>query len=1249
MTVEMSIKQADGLSFDLASAYETLEAILSRIPIFDAEYYCERYPDIVSANMDPFEHYLIQGYKEDRNPNPFFDARWYRQNYMAEAISHVPPLFHYLAIGDALCHWPNKYFNAEWYRAKYDLTADQNTVLHYYENRLTGASPMPEFDAEFYMTSYPDIAAAKIDPFLHFWNYGYKEDRDPSATFSTKFYIRKYLNGEMDLNPLQHFVENRNSQSLITRPTEDDGSVSAQIRRFTQPGQSFEEFRPLPVAGQQSVLVLAYYLTQFHAFPENDKWWGKGFTEWTNIARGVPRFKGHYQPRVPRDLGFYSLLQPEVMRAQIALASAAGITGFCFYYYWFDQKRLMERPLDAFLADPSLNMPFCLMWANENWTRRWDGLDAEVLIAQSYSQADEIPFLNDLARHFADPRYIRLNDRPLFFVYRPSLIPNCRTTVARWRSLLKQHHGVDPLFFMAQAFMDNDPTEFDFDGAIEFPPHKLTSLIPETTRSQEIIDDSFEGKIYSYDDLCKISLEENATAYPLIKTAVPSWDNDARRQGKGLIVHGSTPDKYEAWLAALLAKAREKPIAGRPIVCINAWNEWCEGAYLEPDLHFGAAYLNATSRAIAGRVDRFDGPRILLVGHDAFPSGAQQLLLHIGSTLAKVHGIEIEFLLLGGGELMRAYEELANVCVCTTRNEIINRVDEYWARGFRSAICNTSASGIACHALSARGMLTTLLIHELPGIVAEKGLASTARSGLESATQVVFPSKYVSTHTFNSHEGLRVNRAIVRPQGSYKNLERADEGASEVRGSLGLGDEPLVLGIGYADLRKGFDIFLNAWRLANSQPSNVHFCWLGNIDGTLEGWLKPEIEAAIKTGTFHMPGQVDNVAAFLSSATVLALPSREDPFPTVALESLSLGVPVVAFSATGGIPELLEERAIGSVVPRGDVLAFTEELLEYCFGNPASRPTSKQVEQIRADFNFEAYVRELIELSIPGVRWVSAVIPNYNYERHLLERMNSVFAQTYPVQEVIVLDDASVDASVQVISNAAAAAGRECYVHLREENSGSVFAQWEYGAREARGEFVWIAEADDVSDHSFLRRLVAAMEADDGIVLSFTDSRSVDDSGLGVFPDYKAYYRQVDPDGLEVDSVFDGEEFVRRFLFERNVILNVSSVLWRRAPLIDTLSAVGAELKNFKMAGDWRLYIELLLRRGAKVAYVSDPLNVHRRHSGSVTHALKAQTHVAEVGNIHKIVRERLGLGWERIARQNDYVTALAKQLGLVQ
>lgn len=1228
---------------DLADAARTLKGL----GLFDEDFYAASYPDVIAVGADPFEHFFLYGYREGRKPNPIFDPIWYVTTYPDVQDAEAHPFLHYATIGERDGRRPSPYFQPAWYREKYGIPEGESPLAHYLKNCLGPFSPIPEFDAQYYRQTYEDVAAAGVDPFEHFIFHGYKEGRNPSAEFDTKFYIQRYFKGKTDQNPLLHYLEHRHEDGIYPSPPENEATIPAEIKRFTRPSPLFEELRPLPAGAKPRAKVLAYYLTQFHAFPENDKWWGTGFTEWTNIARGIPRFKDHYQPRIPRDLGFYSLADIETLRKQAKLAKAAGIHGFVYYYYWFNGKRLLEKPLEQFLKTRDINMPFCLMWANENWTRRWDGMEGEVLIWQDYLSSDDERLLSDFNRHFKDKRYIRVQGRPLLMIYRPRLIPDTAAVIARWRAIFAKRFNEDPIIIMSQSFDDHDPTANGMDGAIEFPPHKLTKYVPLVNSEAKILDDTYAGQIYSYDDVAKYSLDEPRPTFPLIKTVVPSWDNDARRQGSGLVIQGSTPQKYEAWLSALVQQAQTHTFFGESFVCINAWNEWREGAYLEPDLHFGSAYLNATARAATGLTRDLSVPKILLVGHDAFPSGAQHLLLNIGKTLRSAFNIEIDFLLLQGGAMEVEYAAVAPLTVLKQASEIPATLRQFREKGFTAAIANTAASGRAAKFLVEMGFRTVSLVHELPRILHEKHLEEVARAAIGSAHRVVFASEFVRDKLI---EALGLDgtdeRFLIRAQGSYKQIEPAPTEAGLVRNEFGIAAaDKMVLGVGYADLRKGFDLFLQVWNLVRRRNANVHFCWAGGVDPSLLEWLGPEIKRAEATGHFHLAGYRSDMQALYSASDVYALTSREDPFPTVALEALSVGVPVVAFQGSGGIPGFLLKENVGRVVPYCDVPEMAQTVETFLRSTPSDAERTRMVEIIQTKFAFADYVRDLLRLAVPSLPTVSVAVPNYNYARCLSERLYTIFDQNHPVEEVIVLDDCSSDDSISVIVKLADQRQRDLTLVINEQNSGSVFAQWAKAAEMAKGEFLWIAEADDLSEPTFISSLLALMSGDPDIAFGFTDSKSIDADGAHLYASYKPYYATIEPGALSRTEVFDGGDFVARYLGVRNTILNVSSVLWRREALLRALNACRERLKEFRMAGDWLLYLEALEMPGAKIAYIADPLNVHRRHAASVTHSLKAQRHIEEIGTIHRLTRDRLRFGERELGAQAVYLQEVSAQL----
>lgn len=345
--------------------------------------------------------------------------------------------------------------------------------------------------------------------------------------------------------------------------------------------------------------LIAFFLPQFHPIPENDLWWGKGFTEWTNVSKAEPNFTGHYQPRIPADLGYYDLRLSEVLQQQADLAQRYGLHGFCFYYYWFGGKRLLERPLEQLLQQDKPDIPFCLCWANENWTRRWDGLEKEVLIAQDHSDEDDLAVIQDLIRYFKDGRYIKIDGRPVLVIYRPTLFPDFVKTAARWRDACRQN-GVGEIYIaMVESFelakSGFHPSLLGCDAAIEFPPGGLVKPKPPTG---EILNPDYTGHSADYRELAVSYASRPAPGYTRFKGVMPGWDNTARRQDAGNCFEHSTPGAFQAWLEESIAETREQRYGDERLVFINAWNEWAEGAYLEPDRRFGHAYLEAVRNAL---------------------------------------------------------------------------------------------------------------------------------------------------------------------------------------------------------------------------------------------------------------------------------------------------------------------------------------------------------------------------------------------------------------------------------------------------------------------------------------------------------------------------------------------------------------------------------------------------------------------------------------------------------------------------
>lgn len=377
---------------------------------------------------------------------------------------------------------------------------------------------------------------------------------------------------------------------------------------------------------EEAVKAVAFYFPQFHAIPENDEWWGRGFTDWHNVKKSRPLFDGHYQPRVPLNGNYYDQSKKEIVTWQIELAKRGGLHGFCHYHYWFDGVQLLEEPTNLFLRSPELDFNFCLAWANETWSRRWDGRDHHILIEQTHVPEERrwLNHFNYLIRAWTDDRHIKIDGKPVFLIYRPHRIIHLDRMLDLWREEAHRR-GLKGLYFVAMKQYEFPYPELlkHFDAVVQFQPFEAiyspdfedkgitqNKLVQHLRILPEGVLDLLRSARWSlfhsptfwdYDTVWRqILKEEQEGGLPTFPGAFIDWDNTPRYGKRAKIFRGANPERFEFWFRQLVNQVAARPEPNERFLFINAWNEWAESTYLEPDERYQHHYLDAVRRCLDG-------------------------------------------------------------------------------------------------------------------------------------------------------------------------------------------------------------------------------------------------------------------------------------------------------------------------------------------------------------------------------------------------------------------------------------------------------------------------------------------------------------------------------------------------------------------------------------------------------------------------------------------------------------------------
>lgn len=633
--------------------------------------------------------------------------------------------------------------------------------------------------------------------------------------------------------------------------------------------------------------------------------------------------------------------------------------------------------------------------------------------------------------------------------------------------------------------------------------------------------------------------------------------------------------------------------------------------------------------------------KIIVVSHDAHLWGAQLLALHIVKTLSENFHFEVSLLLKSGGQLEDDFKNYSTVYNLErdypTRLQVEKLIKKLFQNGVKIAICNTVVTGDIVEILSKNNIRTISLIHELPGIIQAYKQEENARKISTYADTIVFPAEFVKSK-YASITGLDDAKSVILPQGLYlKNSYKMKKNEARIilRKFLSIpADSKIILAVGHADSRKGVDLFVEVAKKVMQKETGVYFIWAGHRNENFVKRIDEDIRQRGLEDQIRFVGIQKEVHLFYAGSDLYLMTSREDPFPSTILEAMDVGVPVIGFKDAGGFGEIINSDN-GMLVPYLDLDAMTSETLKILHDPILLAQKGESASSlIKAKYDFVDYIYRLLVLLGCKYRKVSVIVPNYNYSQYLEERLNCIVNQRYPIYEIIFLDDCSSDNSIEIAQKFAQKCPITFAIHKNDNNSGSVFRQWAKGIKEARGDYIWIAEADDLCETTFLEKVMGGFK-NENVILSYCNSKQIDDYGNFIGVNYLNYTNDIDENKWKNNYTRAGIKEICDTLAIKNTIPNVSATVFKKFDI----SEIVDDLVKFKIAGDWFFYVWLLQK--GDITFIAESLNYHRRHAKGVTLSEDKNRHFNEIVKMQDYIIQRFdvdSLTFDKVIEYRSFV-----------
>jgi glycosyltransferase involved in cell wall biosynthesis len=1123
------------------------------------------------------------------------------------------------------------------------------------------------FSAEFYLSAL--LSSGIVCPpagqslFEHFATIGWTVGLSPSA----KFNLDSYLSGHPELqgknvDPLRHYLER--------------GSTAGH-----EPGE----------VGADAVKIIAFYLPQYHPTSDNNAAWGKGLAERTQVSRAQRHYGGHERPFLRTELGFPELGAPDVLADQAKLARSYGLSGFCFYHR-FDGERVLHRPIDLYLNNQGIDFPFCLCWENGNSTKRWDGLHDELILGQRHTPVSDYSFIYSILPALADPRYIRVNGRPLLLIYRADLLSDPARTLDLWRqaALLA---GLGELYVAGIRFRTLTARKWGLDALVELPPHHFSApaLSPSKLKALQLVD-GFHGDVRDLESGVDALISSPASAQdaPLFPGVMLGWDSTPRLGTAATVFTNSGPATVEYWLVDALERAKQLPSGEPQLVFMNAWNGWAEGACLEPGHVHGRGYLHALKRASAGHrvgrhpliqlrafvkaVGKQSGPAVLFVSPDCEGGEAQHLMLRLIEAIRSRGEIGCFMLLQRDGELRGNYEALGPTLVVEdferegwSFNDALQFIVKRLIAGGRIkvALCNGVASRDVGEALAAAGMNVQTYVQELPTSMAEHEAKDAMAAVARSSRRIIAVSASMRNRLAGFYKvpagDIEIVQTGLRSTITYPLSRR------ELFRRYGVREAKyVVVGCGVIHPRQSPEIFMQVAQRLAADLGDVVFVWTSGDpkDAVARGAALHDAELLGIGGRVFFLGRIPEGSSFIKKAHVLVVTSRKAPYPLALLDAVEAGTPVVCFDEAGGAADLIT-RGAGEAVSYLDVTAMAASARGLLTDQQKRERAQAAGAKLRNEFTWDGYVERfsnrLVSMTIaPGaVRQGSrltrqavaddlcVVIPSYNHARYVEAAVESVLAQSVRPAEIRIIDDGSTDESPELLHEMAS---ERLGIHVTTRGNIGAHATINEALNATSRRFVAILNSDDFYHPLRFEELLPRLRETDGADLLFSRIRFIDGGGRSVRSEWY-------DEGLKAFN----ETPLWLALFRRNVFMTTSNLVARR----DALKTIGG-FRAFRYCHDVHLILRGVLA-GQKVRFVDSTLCDYRIHAANtigenaVRLAIEEAFYMAEFiasgqvdpspayrQSLFEALREKGGLGFfmafigwrDLLAHQFDYRTS---------